>query len=339
LAAPARFRTRTACLGAFLMIAAGALAPALALAQTTAGQPTPASPSPHPDQKPETVIVTGQRPNETIDAVVSQFVALHAAKNRKTGLYMRDDVGPVCPFTQGLPAAFDAFVTARVLAVAKSAGAKTDAGSTCKPNVEILFTDRPGEVVKSLADRTRGAILGVHFVHERRSLLTVTHPIQAWYVTGTRYDEAAITPVLFAGRDGNVTQADDPSPKLDDAYHAAPDRFILGSHIAMRRVSSIMNALIVADTKVLAGHEIGPVSDYIAMIALSQPRSLDECNELPSILDLMSSDCEGRAKPAALTAGDRAYLKGLYAADLGATTDSVQKDNIANGMKTNLDPQ
>jgi hypothetical protein len=105
----------------------------------------------------------------------------------------------------------------------------------------------------------------------------------------------------------------------------------------MRRVSSITHVLIVADINKLGGHEIGPVSDYIAMLALSHPRSLDDCNELPSILDLMSSRCGAREKPQALTANDIAYLKALYAADLGATTISVQKDTLDNAMKDNLD--
>jgi len=96
----------------------------------------------------------------------------------------------------------------------------------------------------------------------------------------------------------------------------------------------------VADIKKLAEQEIGPVSDYIAMLALSQPRSLDDCDKLPSILDLMLPDCRDSAKPGALTPSDIAYLKALYAADLGATTISVQKTSIARGMKENLgDPR
>jgi hypothetical protein len=86
----------------------------------------------------------------------------------------------------------------------------------------------------------------------------------------------------------------------------------------------------------IAGQEIGPIADYIAMLSLSQPSSLDDCNDLPSILDLMASGCDARAKPVALTESDVAYLKGLYAADLGAVNVSTQKDNIASGMKGNL---
>jgi hypothetical protein len=189
--------------------------------------------------------------------------------------------------------------------------------------------------VKSLAERTNGAILGMHFVHETPRLLEVTHPIQGWYITGTRMLEDTIQPVATIDMDGSTKSANDRRPRIDSAYHRAPDRVSLGSRIPGRRVSSIINVLIVANIKEVAGREIGSVSDYITMLALSEPRSLDQCNELPSILDLMS-DCGSRAKPDKLTDSDLAYLKGLYAADLGATTNSMQKESIATGMKDEL---
>jgi hypothetical protein len=176
----------------------------------------------------------------------------------------------------------------------------------------------------------------MHFVHEKPRLLEVTHPIQGWYVTSTRLEENLIQPVTSTGMDGSTKPADDKTPAFDNAYHAAPDRVSLGSRIPGRRVSSIVNVLIVADVKQIGGREIGPVSDYIAMLALSEPRSLDQCNELPSILDLMSSDCSSRPKPDKLTDDDIAYLKGLYTADLGATTNSMQKESIKNGMENEL---
>jgi hypothetical protein len=289
----------------------------------------------HPDQKPpDTVVVTGQRSAQDVDTIVSQFIDVHAAKNRKTGQYMRD-VRPICPVTLGMPQAFNAFVTARVRAAAAQVGAKMGEAGTCTPNVEILFTDEPEATVQALAKRTNGVILGMHFVHEAPRLMMITHPIQGWYITGTRYDENSSEPVSSVDRNGNATPGDDKKPAVDDAYYNAPERTLLGSKIPMRRLSAIANVLIVADTKKVAGQEI-PIADYIAMLSLSQPSSLDACNEFPSILDLMASGCDARAKPSALTDSDMAYLKGLYAADLSAVNVSTQKDSIATGMKGEL---
>jgi hypothetical protein len=303
----------------------------LSVASASAQSAAPSTPG-----RPETVVVTAHRAQEDIDTIVSRFVDLHAATNRKTGQYMRDDIGPVCPLTLGMPQAFDDFVTARVVRVAASVGAKTDATGTCSPNIEILFTDEPEAVVKSLAVRTRGVILGMHYVHERPQLLEVTHPIQSWYVTGTRVIDDTISPVTTVDPSGSTRSAGDKTPRIDNAYRNAADRVSTGTRLPGRRISSLINVLIVANIREVGGREIGPVADYIAMLALSEPRSLDECNALPSILDLMSSACGSRAKPDKLTDSDIAYLKGLYAADLGATTNSMQKLSIQNGMEDEL---
>ena len=59
------------------------------------------------------------------------------------------------------------------------------------------------------------------------------------------------------------------------------------------------------------------VSDYVAMLALSQARSLDHCNVLPSVTDLFAGACPGRPAPTGLTAADTAYLKALYTGSPG----------------------
>ena len=73
------------------------------------------------------------------------------------------------------------------------------------------------------------------------------------------------------------------------------------------------------------------------MLALSQPQTLDGCNAMPSIFDLMSSSC-ARERPKALTESDMAYLKALYAADI-TTSGALGQENVANGMDRNLAAQ
>ena len=56
--------------------------------------------------------------------------------------------------------------------------------------------------------------------------------------------------------------------------------------------------------------EIVPLADYISMLALAQIKSLDACQELPSVVNRMAADC-GRTADS-LTKFDLAYLQGLY---------------------------
>ena len=64
------------------------------------------------------------------------------------------------------------------------------------------------------------------------------------------------------------------------------------------------------DSTKLAGQEIVPLSDYIAMLALTQINSLAACQELPSIVNRLVQDCGHPAD--SLTIYDLAYLQGLY---------------------------
>jgi hypothetical protein len=53
------------------------------------------------------------------------------------------------------------------------------------------------------------------------------------------------------------------------------------------------------------------------MLALSVVQTPDNCDPLPSILDMMSPSCGAREKPTAVTAGDLAFLKALYYRNTG----------------------
>lgn len=289
-----------------------------------------------PPPKPiGTVTVTGKRrtEQEIIRTVIAPFVARHAARDAKTGLLVRGPPEGVCPITLGLSAGFNDFVTARVVAVAKSVGAVVQRIGKCRPNVQVVFTTDAQGFVNQMVEKSRGAILGFHVVGQERALIHVSRPIQAWYVTGT-LNAVPTSFVQFVGTDpgtmgflGGV---------MMDRNDGSQPYSGLGSRLTPRNSSQIMNVLIVADLDKLDGHEVGPVSDYIAMLALSQAPSLDACGELPSILDLMASDCPGRAKPQALTDSDMAFLKALYAADI-TISGARGRDRVAHGMVQALD--
>ncbi len=196
----------------------------------------------------------------------------------------------------------------------------------------MLFTVDPQSIVNLLAERTHGGILGFHYVHEKPALIRVSRPIQAWYVTGTVGDPDSKDKVI--DRSGDVDSAHT-QVVLDQADGPLPDSGT-GSLIPPRNSSQIVNALIVADARKVGGEEIGQIADYIALLALSQARTLDDCSPLPSILDLMSSACPSRAKPQTLTDSDIAFLKALYASDI-TTSAGGARNQIAIGMANSLD--
>jgi hypothetical protein len=80
-------------------------------------------------------------------------------------------------------------------------------------------------------------------------------------------------------------------------------------------LSGFANVLIIVDSRKISEHSLKSIADYIAMLALTRT-SLDGCGDLPSIIDLLSADCAGRAAPDSLTKADVAYLKALYSSNL-----------------------
>ena len=90
---------------------------------------------------------------------------------------------------------------------------------------------------------------------------------------------------------------------------------VAGSHLGRRTRSEFAHVLIIADSRQLARYPLHSIADYMALLSLTRMAQLDHCAPLPSITDLLASDCTS-APAEALTAADRAYLKALYSADL-----------------------
>jgi len=76
----------------------------------------------------------------------------------------------------------------------------------------------------------------------------------------------------------------------------------------------------------VASAPAGLVADYVAMLAMAQPQSLDGCNALKSVIDIYARGCAGRAAPDGLTRADVAYLTSLYKTDPEAKHMSQQTD-------------
>ena len=246
----------------------------------------------------ETVIVTATKIDAaTLSTQSSQFVDARAAST-PIGQVARWRA-PVCPSVQGLPPAFNKFVADRIQAVALKIGAPYEA--SCKTNIEVMFTPETQKAANEVAQRSPH-LFGTRLSTSAAKLATVTHPIQAWYVTAT------IDP-------SGQQRTDDP---VDPVGVMGNNRKIDGSRLGAKKTSVLENTLIIADAAKLAGHDVGTVADYIALLALSQMQVDDGCAALPSVSDAMASSCSKQPAPQSITDADIAFLKGLY-----ATSDNV----------------
>jgi hypothetical protein len=85
---------------------------------------------------------------------------------------------------------------------------------------------------------------------------------------------------------------------------------VTGGRLGDGLSSEFTHIVIVAEPDKLVDFEVGTVADYIAMLALSQPGSVDDCQQLPSITNILAPGCSMSTRT--ITDGDLAYLRGLY---------------------------
>jgi hypothetical protein len=275
-----------------------------------------------PPPLPE-VTVTAPRPptpEELAGDAVSHFVRGHAAPAAETGQLARWGIGRgmgICPLTVGLSPRFNDFVSARILAVAASVGAPVQTAGCSKHNVYISFATDPGKALDAMV-RQDSRILGFHYPHQTRDLEAIRRPIQGWYVTTTRGWHG----------DETIDEAEPLLPQetsiLNQGKHPAGRP---GSRMSSSLSSGIVNVVIVVDVNRIVGRPIGAIADYIAVLTLTQASASERCGTLPSILDMMLPNCEAGEKLTGVTAGDLAFLRALYEADLEAIL-SLERSSI-----------
>jgi hypothetical protein len=261
----------------------------------------------------ENVVVTGQRSQESLQEEISDFVRSYGRFSRIEQLTRWRD--PVCVHVDNLPPAYNAFIEDRVETIAREAGAPTNGGSACQPNIQIIFTPDPQQMMDHIASEEPD-VLGYHFVHQRRGLAAISRPVQAWYVTATS--------------NGVETVIDDTTSSAQE-YRRTP-----GSRLTRGLESVFVHVLIIVDSNEVADAPVGPLADYLAMLSLTQMRDQDgSCGGLVSIVELFSIDCPAPEPPQALTEADRSFLSALYAVD-SESIGSLQQSGITRRMGREL---
>jgi hypothetical protein len=294
-----------------------------------AAAPFPLYPAP---EIPDVAVTTPGPPTdqELAGDSLYQFIVHHATVHyvntgtRGNLAHWRGGKQSICPVTVGLGPEYNAFVTARLRALAAYVGAPVQSDPQCKNNVQILFTNNPQEnmdsVVKWAAVYFRNRYSG-----GMRDLIAFKsdHAIQGWYMTTSGGALVLNTDVALVGL--NVLPI---WPTITPLYVGQDT---LGTRTGGGGGSGIGIVILVVDTAKVVGYTIGTIADYLAMLTLSVVQSPDNCDPLPSILDVMSSTCGAREKPTAITAGDLAFLKALYYLNTGLGS-SLSRDQIHDNM-------
>lgn len=265
------------------------------------------------------VTVVGKMDARTLNRAINQFVRSHSSPTAVIGQVGRWREN-VCPTVSGLKDTYGEFVSRRIRSLARSVGAKAAAdGTKCAANVEVVFTPQPQELVDLIAKKYR-PLLGYYLSNQAKQATAFTHPVQAWYLTGSRSMDGWAPPACIVGcgaplptLNGNGLTPFNSGLTIDEPNSAGPTG-TAGSRLSHALRSEFVHVLIIVNSQKTAAYSLQAVSDYIAMLALAQLSAVDACTGLPSIVSLFAQDCG--APPAAITAADTAYLKALYRSNL-----------------------
>jgi hypothetical protein len=270
----------------------------------------------------ENVTVTGTKSHQVIES----FIKSLAAPTRLTGKIARWQDG-ICPVADGVPRAFGRFLLQHLKDVAASAGAPVDKHSSCEANIQIVFTKNPQALLDDI-NKNAPDMLGYYDNDDQRTQAAqVVRPIQAWYTTET-IDLRGQAHFDSPKSGGLILRI---SPKLPPVFipHAIATN-VTGGRLGDGLHSAFYHVLIVVSPDELKDYEMGALGDYIAMVALSQLESLDECQQLPSIVNMLAKNCSQKTET--LTENDTAYLHGLYTSRPDSNLN-LQEDTIAYQME------
>jgi hypothetical protein len=308
----------------------------------TAAQSAQSNPHVNADASPEIGDVSVKAPTpptgqelagNSLEDFILHHATTHYVNTSTTGNLARWRGGrqSICPQTEGLSPGYNAFVTARLRALAAYVGAPAESDPQCKSNVQILFTSNPQEKMDSVIKWATGPAFHNRYAGGGRDLIAFKseHAIQGWYLTTGAGSAVLNTDVALVAL------------SVQPVWPQIPQKYI-GSGATGTRVgggsgsgSGIGIVILVVDSTKVVGYTIGTIADYLAMLTLSVAQSPDHCDPLPSILDLMSSSC-AREMPTAITAGDLAFLKALYYKNTGlgpSLSRSAIEDNMVGQFK------
>jgi beta-lactamase regulating signal transducer with metallopeptidase domain len=296
------------------------------------------SPAPRPTElaavAPPAPTAQAAEPASPFERAAS-FVRSYAASTARREAIARW-LNPICVRVVGLTDDQGAAVRARVAEVGKGLGVEVQPAGCQRANIEIGFTTDPQHMLDDVI-KTNGRLMGDPSSGTQQAR-TVTLPIQAWYLTNGRDvaandsdglkalaayrpdDWAALkTPVQYW-----YPGPGQPTPSSNwgvGNYQPSNGGNVSGwsppwDYPSTDNSRQFFNVFVIVDVKRTGSANLRLLSDYVTMLAFSQPQSLGSCQALPSITDLFAT-CPGRAAPDGLTLADTSYLHALYAANPG----------------------
>jgi len=195
----------------------------------------------------------------------------------------------------------------------------TEAGATvgrngCTPNLIVVLTTEP-EAFLSAWHKRDSRMFGAANPGLVKQFFTRALPVRVWYNTSFAGDGVGGAPsnalssaaMAGVGPGGAISSTQTQLMLLDiPTFPEVPG----GTRLSLTAVPDLSSAIVVVDLKRCEGIGWGALTDYIAMVSLTNVDLDTNFGDMPSVLALFSAPADTRLT--GLTSWDRAYLKALY---------------------------
>jgi hypothetical protein len=288
------------------------------------------------------VTVTARRIE--LEQRVAKFVnQIAAAENGGEGL-ARWEVPPACPLVSGLPRQHGEFILERLSEIAHAAGVPLG-DEHCHPNLYILVSPQPEDLLKGMEKRNRAYTFGYD-----PSLRTETpagvvdefiktpRAVRVWYNSNEKDAWGQALSYCPASEIGLISCAPDDTecrpPHFDTSRAYQCGRAAGGgTHLSFNNMWWLSRVFVIVDRKRLHEVKLGQLADYVAMAGFAKLKPDSHLGDAPTILTLFNAAPQGA--PIGMTDWDRTFLKSLYATE---QKSMLQRSQIARQMVRDIAP-
>lgn len=244
---------------------------------------------------------------------------------------------PVCPLVVGLPRNMGELILERISRAARDAHAPL-AGRHCQPNLFVVVTPHPNQVLKEWMARNP-QVNTHHGMAPLRRFLHSNRPVRVWY----NEEPGCSGPVNHGNSGAELSSVLVPgASSIPGASSAASPGTAMGpvhcdntidTHLILGELRAISYAIVVADTRQLQVDHVtvGQLAGYVSLVGLADVRVDSNGGGVPTILRLFHDP----KAPQGLTRWDRALLYSLYTT---SQSDMLQLNDMEVSMVRRVAP-
>ena len=287
-------------------------------------------------QPSDEIVVTGNRVEEVAQAFAAEVASAPAAEDQ----YARWN-HDLCVSVAGLSAADAQTVVDHISRRATEIGLGAERAG-CQPNLVIIFANDSDVIARQIVD-TRRDLMG-YFTEDDtvtagrgalEAFANTPRAVRWWHISNTTTEDGRSlsntrtrvgrgTNDALAAAQGNGAAA----ATTGNGFNGLEATRARGTRLRRVTRQDMSFALVIVDSRRIAGIPAPAVADYVAMASLIQLNPDADMSRFPTVLNLFADHAAGRALTPAMTAWDQAYLNGLYAATREAANTRQQRAEI-----------